>query len=289
VKKIVGIFVILFTAAFLPAVSANQNPSIVIVDTAIDTSANHLKSKIIHEVCIMESSRCPNNKAVMEGPGSASLPVSQLYKNGFNHGTLLSSVATQVNPNVNIVFIRIVPILASGKRGTYTDRTIEMALDWAYNNKSKFNITAVSISHGRHNLPKVDNYCPVRQTLKDNIIKLQSIGVASVFATGNDYDYFRVDFPACISEAVAVGSVEKSNRIALHSNGGKDLDFYALGDFATASGRAYGTSAAAAAFSAYWSKVYQGNHLMTYDYIKSLTKPVENAKVKSNLFINILG
>jgi len=28
---------------------------------------------------------------------------------------------------------------------------------------------------------------------------------------------------------------------------------------------------------------------MTYDYIKSLTKPVENAKVKSNLFINILG
>ncbi len=288
-KKVVGLVTILFIAAFLPAVSANQGQSIVIIDTAIDTSANHLKGKIIHEVCVMESSRCPNNKAVMEGPGSASLPASQLYKNGFQHGTLLASVATQVNPNINIVFIRIVPIQASGKRGVYTDRTVEMALDWVINNKSKFNITAVSISHGRHNLPTGDNYCPVRALLKDNIVKLQSAGVATVFATGNDYDYSRVDFPACVSEAIAVGSVEKSNRIALHSNGGKDLDFYALGDFATASGRAYGTSAAAVAFSAYWSKVYQGNYVMTYDYIKSLTKSIENAKVKSNLFVNILG
>jgi hypothetical protein len=288
-KKVVGLLVILFTAAFLPAVSANQNPSVVVIDTAIDTTAKHLSGKIIYEVCVMETPRCPNAKPFMEGPGSASLPVSQVYSGGFNHGTIMASVVVQSNPNVNVIFIRIVPMAASGRTGVYTDRAVDMALDWVIANKSKFNIVAVSASVGRNNFKTTTNYCPINSTLQQDIITLQSLGTAVVFAAGNKYDYNRVDYPACIPQAIAVGSVEKSERIALHSNGGPDLDFYVLGDYNTPVSRAVGTSAATAAFAGYWAKVYSGSYKSTYDYIKTVTKYVENAHIKSNLYVNIFG
>jgi hypothetical protein len=288
-KKVVGLLLLVFAASVLPTANAETKQSVAILDTAIDTTAPQLSGKIIHEVCIMESSRCPNGKAIMEGAGSASLPVSQIYKNGFEHGTIMASVAAQVNPNMNIVFIRVVPMASNGKTGVYTDRTVTEALKWVALNKDKFNIVAVSASFGRHNFKSQSGYCPIEPALRQSIVNLQSIGVASIFAAGNDYDYNRVDFPACISESIAVGATEKTNRIALYSNGGPDLDFYALGDYSTPVKRAVGTSPAAAAFAAYWTKVYQGNYQSTYDYIKSLVKTTENTKVKSNLLVSVLG
>lgn len=288
-KKVVGLFLILFTAAFLPAVSANVKPSIVIIDTAIDSTASHLSGKIVYEVCVMETTRCPNGKAFMEGPGSATLPVTQVYKGGFNHGTIMASVALQSNPDVGIVFIRIVPMANNGNTGVYTDRAVDLALDWVIANKAKFNIVAVSASIGRNNFKSLTNYCPINATLQQDIITLQSLGTAVAFAAGNKYDYDRVDYPACIPQAIAIGSVEKSERIALHSNGGPDIDFYVLGDYTTPITRAVGTSAATAAFAGYWAKVYTGTYQSTYDYIKSITKPTENAKVKTNSYVKIFG
>lgn len=282
-------FLILFTAAFLPAVSANAKPSIAIIDTAIDSTASHLSGKIVHEVCVMETNRCPNGKAFMEGPGSATLPVTQVYKGGFNHGTIMASIAVQSNPEVGIVFIRIVPMANSGNTGVYTDRAVDLALDWVIANKTKFNIVAVSASVGRNNFKSLTNYCPINQTLQQDIITLQNLGTAVVFAAGNKYDYNRVDYPACIPQAVAIGSVEKSERIALHSNGGPDIDFYVLGDYSTPVSRAVGTSAATAAFAGYWAKVYTGSYQSTYDYIKSTAKFAENAKVKTSLYVKIFG
>ena len=288
-KKIVGLFLVAFGLSFLPAVNADERKSIVIIDTAIDTTAKNLSGRIVHEVCIMETQRCPNKTNFMEGPGSASLPVNQIYSGGFEHGTIMSSVAAQVNPNLDIVFIRIVPMANSGRTGVYTDRSVTEALKWVAQNKIKFNIVAVSASFGRHNFKTLTNYCPVAQELQQTILGLQNLGVASIFSAGNNYDYSRVDFPACITESVAIGSTEKSTRISLYSNSGAELDFYALGDYSTPVKRAVGTSPAAAGFAAYWAKVYQGNYQSTYDYIKSMSKPTMNAKVKTNLFVDILG
>lgn len=288
-KKVVGILSVLFIAAFLPATSANVKPSIAIIDTAIDTGAAHLSGKVVQEVCVMETPRCPNGKTFMEGTGAASLPATQVYKGGFDHGTIMASVALQANPDINIVFIRIVPMASNGNTGIYTDRAVDLALDWVISNKTKFNIVAVSASVGRNNFKSLTNYCPINPTLQQDIISLQSLGTAVVFAAGNKYDYDRVDFPACIPQAIAIGSVEKTERIALHSNGGADIDFYVLGDYSTPVKRAVGTSAATAAFAGYWSKVYTGTYQGTYDYIKSLTKYTENAKVKTNLYVKIFS
>jgi serine protease len=267
-KKVVGLLVVLFTAAFLPAVSANEKPSIAIIDTAIDTSVVN----VIHEVCLMEEKRCPNKQAFMEGPGAATLPASQLYKNMFDHGTQMSSVAKFIGPDVNIVFIRIVPMTNSGTLGIYTDNTINEALKWVVSNKTKFNIVATSVSFGSNRFARKGHYCPVNQNLRNTIISLQGMGVATAFAAGNRYDKTRVDYPSCISEAVSVGAVGERGNIELYSNSASELDFYALGTYELNGKRIMGTSPATVAFAAFWAKNYQGSYQATYDYIKSLSK-----------------
>ena len=128
-KKVVGLLIILFTAAFLPAVSAEEKPTIAIIDTAVDTS----KVNVVHEVCILYEIRCPNKNSFMEGPGAASLPESQLYKNGFEHGTIMSLIASAVNKDMNIVFIRVVSMTNTGRQGYYDDRLVNEALKWVIN------------------------------------------------------------------------------------------------------------------------------------------------------------
>ena len=291
-KKVVGLFVIIFTAAFLPAVQANQKPAIAIIDTAVDTN----KINVFHEVCVMQELRCPNGKTEMSGPGSAYLPWIEPNprrkdpRTEFNHGTQMTTIASAVGRDINVIFVRIVPQARNGGQGYYdAENDLNGALNWVLNNQTKYNIVAVSASLGSRKIGTGPAYCPVRDNLRNSIINLQKVGVATIIAAGNSYDTQRVDFPACISESVAVGSVNERGSIENYSNGGPDLDFYALGTYNTSLGRLMGTSAATAAFAAYWAKNYKGSYQATYDYMKSIAKPTEGNGIKSNSFVNILN
>lgn len=288
-KVAVGIVLVLGFAS-LQTAQAEVKPSIAIIDTAIDSTAPQLQGKIIHEVCVMEEKRCPNGQVFQEGPGSATLPVSQVYSNGWDHGTIMASIAAQVNPNINIVFIRVVPmVVKTGKQSTYSQFAIIDALNWVANNKDKFNIVATSASMGHHKFPATANYCPVHPVMRSSVVKLQGMNVATMFATGNNYDYSRVDYPACIAEAIAVGATDKSNRIALYGNSGLEVDFFALGNYTVNNKNILGTSASTAAFASYWAKSYAGSYQSTLDLLRSKSKPTENEKVKTTAFVDILG
>ena len=139
-KKVVGLLAILFTAAFLPSVSANEKPSIAIIDTAIDTS----KVNIAYEVCILYEARCPNKSSFMEGPGAATVSAPSVYLNGFEHGTIMSLIANKINPNANIIFIRIAGISKTGTMYSFSDLEVTKALDWAIANKTKYNINTIT-------------------------------------------------------------------------------------------------------------------------------------------------
>ncbi len=288
-KVAVGIILVLGFAS-LQTAQAEVKPSIAIIDTAIDTTAPQLQGRIIHEVCLMEEKRCPNGQAFQEGVGSATLPVSQIYSNGWEHGTLMASVASQVNPDINIVFIRIVPmVIKTGKQSSYSQFSLINALNWVSNNKDRFNIVAASASMGHHQLKTGPNYCPVNASLRDNIVKLQGINVATLFASGNSYDYSRVDYPACIPEAIAVSATDKSNRIALYGNSALETDFFTLGTYTVNGRNVMGTSASTAALASYWAKSYSGSYQNTLNLLKSKSKPTENEKVKTTAFVDILG
>ena len=205
-------------------------PTLAILDTALDTSIPSIKEKLVYEVCILEWTTCPNGQSFMEGPGASHLPLSSITKNGFDHGTQMASIAIAANPNMNIVFVRIIGQNINLDRQITGEKTVYSALDWVYANKDKFNIQAVSMSLGDSNISGVGHYCPVTPNTQQSIKNLLSAGIPTFFPTGNGRNYNRIDWPSCIPESFAIGAGSR-NGIELSSNSDQLLtDFYALGN-----------------------------------------------------------
>jgi hypothetical protein len=291
-KKIaVGIIAVL-SLVLLQPVNAQPAKSIVIIDTAIDSSIPQLKAKIVQEVCILDRMTCPNGQKFQEGLGSATLPPSQIYSNGFGHGTSMALIANKVNPDANIIFIRIVGMKANGTMDTSNVFDIEKALSWVILNKEKYNISSVSSSMGSHVLGTGLKYCPTNVThsgLVGNIDKLLALNVPTIFSAGNNRDYNRIDFPACIEQSVAVGGATEGNTMSPFSNAAPEVDFYFLEVFDVNNNTVRGTSAAAAAFSAYWAKNYKGSYKLTYDYFVSISKKAVGRSTKTDRLVSLLG
>jgi hypothetical protein len=291
-KKIaVGIIAVL-SLVLLQPVQAQPAKSIVIIDTAIDSSIPELKAKIVQEVCILDRMTCPNGQKFQEGLGAATLSPSQIYSNGFDHGTSMALVANKVNPDANIVFIRITGMKSNGTRDNTSVFDIEKALSWVILNKEKYNISSVSSSMGSRVLGTGLKYCPTNAThsgLVGNINKLLALNVPTIFSAGNNRDYKRIDFPACIEQSVAIGGATEDNAMSPFSNAAPEVDFYFLEVFNVNNNTVRGTSASAAAFSAYWAKNYKGTYQSTYDYFVSISKKAAGRTTSTNRLVSLLG
>jgi hypothetical protein len=256
-----------------------STPAVAILDTAIDTSLPAFQGKVIQEVCILEWTTCPNGKSFMEGPGAASMPAKLITLNGFDHGTQMTSVFLATNPNVNVVFIKIIGNSATGMRQNAGEASVYNALNWVKANASKYNIQAVTMSQGMHNLgPAGTDYCPKTPTTVQAVKDLITIGIPTFFPSGNGRDYARIDWPACIEESVSVGHVDKQNEISIASNNDNaKLDFFALGFFTVAGPgnvlkNISGSSAAIQAAGAQWISLKSSKPTWSYDQLLEALK-----------------
>lgn len=263
-KKIILAVLSLFLIAPLTAnASIKQQdevaqPSLAILDTALDTSLPIFQGKIAQEVCILEWNTCPNKTSFMEGSGASMMPLDFMVTRNFNHGTQMASIAVNANPNMKIVFIRIIGNTSGGSRQLAGPRTIENALKWVANNKEKYNIQAVVSAQSHHTLLPRQNYCPVSSRVTDSIKNLLALNIPFFVSSGNDRDYNRVDWPACEVGAVAVSAVDQQNDIAMYSNTDKNIKMlFALGSTTAylpggAMANAAGTSVSAQIAAAQW-------------------------------------
>ncbi len=256
----------------LPSASAEVvlAPRLVIIDTGIDSSMPLFTNHLVQEVCVMDWYTCPNGTNFQEGPGTATVPSSIINLNGFDHGTQMAAIAMGENPNLEFIFIRIIGNNRNGARLTVTENTVMNALDWVKLNAKKYNIKAVSMSQGHHTLKTGVKYCPSTPTFEKKILDLKYLDIPVFLPTGNAGDKTRIDWPACIVSAVAVGAINDKDQITSYSNMDRTLsDFYVLGDIATlgpagayryASGTSVSTQIAAAKWiamvSAYPTKSY---------------------------------
>ena len=249
---------LLSPVAISQASGANA-PVLAILDTAIDTSIPGLQGKIVGEVCILEYALCPNGTNFQEGSGAASMPANLIVKNGFDHGTYMASTAVQYNPNLKILFIKIIANTAAGLRKPTGESTISAALFWVRENAAKYNVKAVSISQGsRGMLGKAGTqYCPTFPRTISAVQSLNSMNIPVFSAVGNSRDYSRIDWPSCIPDVVSVGAVDQIGEITSYSNNDSALlDFFALGNMPAAgpaitkniAGTSAATQVAAAAY-----------------------------------------
>ena len=149
--------------------------TVAILDTAVNAKLPEFKDKIIQEVCILEWNSCANGQNYMEGPGAASMPIKQMIVNGFDHGTKMTSTQVITNPNIKIVFIRIVGATPTGIRQSVNEATFSKAFNGVITNKDKYNIQAVAMSQAIGNFAPGSNYCPVLQSVTTAINTLDTV------------------------------------------------------------------------------------------------------------------
>jgi len=306
-KLITALVAITLITTSMPAQAKLKNttsvPTLAVLDTALDTSIPAIISRLIYEVCILDWPSCPNGTRFMEGPGSSVLPTNIIASRDFNHGTQMVSAAIANNPKMNILFIIIIGNTSRGTRQTTGVLTVTNALEWVFKNKDKYNITAVSVSQGNQSVLKktTANYCPVTAT--DIMVdRLYSVNVPVFFPSGNDRDKSRINWPACIPNAVAVGGVEVAGldkpQISLVSNyDGNLIDVWAeITSPVTfpggATGNAYGTSVANQIAAAKYISVKTAKPSLTtpqlLSLIKSTSTPISNT-LNQNVFMFNLG
>jgi hypothetical protein len=206
-KKILAVIIsVAFTATSLQATKANQPATVAIIDTALNSSLPAFKDRIVHEVCILEHPSCANGQSFMEGPGAASMNLNHMMLNGFNHGTQMAHASVMTNPNIKIVFVRIVGATVNGTRQTTNEATFVNAFNWVLSNKDKYNIQSVAMSQSHHNLVSGVNYCPNTPALRQSIDSLVNLGIAVFLPAGNNRDTKRVSWPSCLTDSAIVVS-----------------------------------------------------------------------------------
>ena len=276
--RIIFTSLIFLCATNLPALSAQASfgPTLVIADTALDSTTAEFSKNIVLELCILEWSTCPNGDKFMQGKGSANLPAGQILNNGFNHGTQMVSAAVRTNPDLNIIFIRITGNSSSGLRLTSGDFTVAKMLDWVSNNKETYNIQAVVMSQGHHNLSSLSDYCPRSFMVEGVINKLYSQQVPIFLPAGNRGDKSRIDWPACLPLTFGIGALDQSRSIASYTNLDKNLiDYFELGNLRVldANGterNSEGTSISAQIAAAKWMQIRSKNLEKTFAETKMI-------------------
>jgi len=301
-KKIITALIAL--TLIVPATSHAANlsnktitPTVAILDTALDSSLPIFNGRIAYEVCILEWNSCPNGKSFMEGPGSTNLPAKIISKNGFNHGTQMTSIFVANSPNVNVVFVRIIGNTAGGDRQIANEITLTNALDWVYKNKDTLNIQAVTMAQGHHNLGFATNYCPSTPATQTRLKTFVSAGIPVFFAAGNNGDLKRIDWPSCIDDSISVGAATAQDELAIYSNYDVNkVDFIALGNTIASdvvTGKQLnvrGTSASTQIAAANWLKVKQAKPTLSYqDLYTLISRTSSPAKSTSNIIAKLMN
>lgn len=118
--------------------------------------------------------------------------------------------------------------------------------------------------------------CPSNPSIEADVVTLQSLGVATLIAAGNDGSRTNINEPACLEPVVAVSTrsqydnADGSANATLNTNIGDATDFVALGSYSTSFGPvAESSSAATAALAARWVKAYAGSYSATYELLRN--------------------
>jgi len=261
-KRFFLILIAAFTSGLLvPAEGAPAQKSLVIVDTGFDTSIPIINEAVIFESCIMSWSMCPNGMSFQEGPGSAALPANAITSGSISHGTQMTSIALNTNPGQKVVLIRLVSYNSRGERLPVSESTVVKTFKWIQSKREEFNIGAVAMAQGHHPELSAKKYCPRSVELEKIILDLKIKNVPVFLPAGNASDKSRIDWPACIPAAMAIGAIDSKGQIASYSNYDRYLvDFYVQGTAPAllpggTESSAIGTSVSTLIAASYWIQV----------------------------------
>jgi subtilisin len=224
---------------------------IAVIDTGVDSTHPFLAGKVAEEACFsstvagVSTTFCPNGLEQQIGPGSAvPCPLSDCIHgthvagiaagNGSSAQQPFSGVAKGAELMAVQVFSRITNPMSCGGlapcAGAFTSDIIA-GLEYVYATAAAHNIASVNMSLGGELFtPPCDD-----QPYKTIIDNLRAIGIASVVASGNGASGSQISTPACVSSAISVGSIDKTDVVSWFSNVAASLSLLAPGESITSS------------------------------------------------------
>lgn len=264
--------------------------TIVIADSGVDSDHPFLNGKVVTELCFATGpatlpsgqGSCPGNTDSATGLGSGE-PCTSVPGECY-HGTHVAGIAAGkrnigglapiggIAPDADIVSIQIFgtytgnnpftsqPYCSGGVGATCIlaeNTDILFAMQWALNNYNDYNdVAAINFSLGGGSATSSCDNDFI--SMANAVSSLRAAGIATVVASGNSGYTSSIAFPACLSNAIAVGSTDKSNNVASYSNTSAQVALFATGSsikssfpggsYATASGTSMAAPAIAGAF-----------------------------------------
>lgn len=220
-KKAVGLLVAVLGLVLVQPAQAAETQTIAIIDSAIDSSKF---PNVIYEACFTLAT-CPNGQTLKdskgwysysEGKGTAA--IKDFSIKGADHGFNMVKIANIINPNVNIVFIRISDekVYDTFSMIRNDGGSLARATAWIAANSSRLNIKAVSISQSRSNFAV--GTCPTDSLLESSVAKLKSNKIATFVATGNDSKKNQIGFPSCVPGVYSVTGAVADGTVVPMSN-----------------------------------------------------------------------
>ena len=202
-KKIVALVAVLFSVVVPVQSQAAAGERIVIIDSYFD------KSKVTGpaEFVCLANDKCVNTPKPKPGLGTEAV----------NHGTVMANIAREQNPTATLVLIQTEEVSAKGAITTLDGSDFIKALTWVNANKSS--VSAVSFSYNLTNSNAKIGECKISAqggavpvmdaSIKSLVAALKSAGVPVLAAAGN-FNNKPLQYPACLSDVVSVGSTGQS-------------------------------------------------------------------------------
>ena len=274
---------------------------VAVLDTGVYAAHPFLAGKIVSEACYSQTGDCPNGEDVQIGAGAGE--TCTYAANACPHGTHVAGIAagrgsdfSGVARGAGIISMQVFSRFTGRDcdddiedpcAKSYTSDTIA-ALERVYELRNTFNIAAANLSLGGGSFSSqaaCDATDGARKAIIDN---LRAVGIATVAASGNESSSSSMSAPGCISSAISVGAVTKSDQIASFSNSTSFLTLLAPGRFIRSSvptdlfqeisGTSEATPHVAAAFAILSQKLGRGDVDTVLSALEQTGIPIEDAR-----------
>jgi subtilisin family serine protease len=225
---------------------------VAVLDTGILRSHEFFSGKNIIEACFTANvggatSLCPNGLAEQYGLDAA-VHHPAVYGFTYDHGTHVAGIAAGRKPDGTLAGVaRDADIIAVNVFTGFTDTAtcdgdsycllafesdLVQGLEYVYSLRDTYSIASVNMSLGGYGYSE-QALCDAHAEnvgLKDAIDNLRNVGIATIIASGNDYQCGKISSPGCISSAIAVGATDDFDQESAFSNWHRDmLDLFAPG------------------------------------------------------------
>jgi len=190
---------------------------VAILDTGVDRAHSFLAGKVVEEACYSANGSCPNGQASQTGPG-AGVPCTYAPSDCL-HGTHVAGIAagsgaafSGVAKGASLMAVQVfsrftgADCVVAGHNPCAQANTSDLmaGLERVYVLRTNYSFASVNMSLGGG---QSTTNCDT-ESLKVAIDNLRSVGIATAIASGNNGFINALNFPACISTAISVGSTD---------------------------------------------------------------------------------